>query len=590
MKLIRLRDSLFPNSARAVSTVIISASVSKTGSSHASLPLLTRLRVLAIGCFAVFILVLFSASVSHAQGTYTANTCSQSDVNAVINGPTHKAVNGDVIIIPATGSPCTWTSRITISGVGIDITGTGTPNTGGGTTGAGSTNTTLIDNASGPLFAFTGLSFGQTAKVELLTMSASGAAAHSIDPGGISFSGTCTLSGCANIRVDNINFSAGTWGPASSSGAVIAVDNVFGVADHNTQSESSSGAYFMVDVSFDAWQGVGSYGDSSFASADTFGTAQEFYIENNNASGVRFTENDVAPIGGAVGGARYVCRFNTLTNMSGDGLCGAHGTAWGGRFRGERQQEVYYNTVSGSSCDVLDSVLSGTAYFLSNTITGTGCNNMVSVDIARFVQNGAPWNACNGTQPWDYAPWSSTTPCLDQPGSGPGLGLGNATPVLASAPGTPCTTAGQCWPNPTLDPIYEAGEVSPNNAPGINVSSDGSSTRVLSNRDYYAQVSDVAQTSPTSPFNGTSGTGYGILARRPPCASGCTIGVGYWATDQGNWNSYNSQQGQLFVLTAPGAWTLKYTPYAYPHPLESGGSVSSDPPPNPPSSLTATVD
>src|SRR5713226_5361280 len=78
----------------------------------------------------------------HAQGTYTAASCNQSDVNAVINGPTHKAVNGDTIQIPA-GS-CTWTTGVTVPvGIGITIMGTGTPNTGPSTTGAGTPSTTI---------------------------------------------------------------------------------------------------------------------------------------------------------------------------------------------------------------------------------------------------------------------------------------------------------------------------------------------------------------------------------------------------------------------------------------------------------------
>src|SRR5882757_11249326 len=112
-----------------------------------------------------FALLFFLAPLAKAQGTFTAASCNRSDVNAVINGPTHTAVTGDKIIIPA-GS-CTWTSGITISGVGIDITGTGSPNTGAGTVGAGTPNTTLIENASAPLFTFIGLRTGQTAKVEL---------------------------------------------------------------------------------------------------------------------------------------------------------------------------------------------------------------------------------------------------------------------------------------------------------------------------------------------------------------------------------------------------------------------------------------
>src|SRR5271156_1020874 len=97
--------------------------------------------------FVTWLLLILPFAV-HSQGTFTAASCNQSDVNAVINGPTHTAVNGDKIIIPA--GTCTWTTGVTISGVGIDITGTGTPNTGAGTTGAGTSNTTLIDNFPGP--------------------------------------------------------------------------------------------------------------------------------------------------------------------------------------------------------------------------------------------------------------------------------------------------------------------------------------------------------------------------------------------------------------------------------------------------------
>jgi Flp pilus assembly protein TadG len=109
---------------------------------------------------------------------------------------------------------------------------------------------------------------------------------------------------------------------------------------------------------------------------------------------------------------------------------------------------------------------------------------------------------------------------------------------------------------------------------------------VLANRDYYMQVSDAAQTSATSPFNGASGTGYGTLANRP---ANCTTGVGYWATDQGNWNTFNTnEEGELFTCTATNTWNLKYTPYTYPHPLEAGGTIVTNQPPNP-SNLTATV-
>jgi hypothetical protein len=57
-------------------------------------------------------------------------------------------------------------------------------------------------------------------------------------------------------------------------------------------------------------------------------------------------------------------------------------------------------------------------------------------------------------------------------------------------------------------------------------------------------------------FNGTSGVGVGPLASRP---STCVPGVAYWATDE----------KKLYRCTAPGTWTLYYTPYTYPHPLRT---------------------
>ena len=72
---------------------------------------LTGISWLGLLCLAIAL----CGSPAHAQGTFTAASCNRSDVNAVINGPTHTAVNGDTIIIPA-GS-CTWTSGITINGV-----------------------------------------------------------------------------------------------------------------------------------------------------------------------------------------------------------------------------------------------------------------------------------------------------------------------------------------------------------------------------------------------------------------------------------------------------------------------------------------
>jgi hypothetical protein len=92
-------------------------------------------------------------------------------------------------------------------------------------------------------------------------------------------------------------------------------------------------------------------------------------------------------------------------------------------------------------------------------------------------------------------------------------------------------------------------------------------------------------------FNGTKGTGYGTLASRP---STCTAGPGgtYGASPTGSYGVayFATDTNKLYICTSTNTWTAVYTPYTYPHPLIAGGTaVSSDNTPDPPTSLTATV-
>lgn len=518
-------------------------------------------------CPVFFSLSAFPAIITAASG-------STADVKFAL---TNSISAGDTVIIPASSNR--WTAGVVVTVPNnVNIIGAGTTNTGGGD------QTVIVDDIASdtPLFQISG---GGSTRISGITFQSG--------TGVLKNSGVTGFYGMSQLRIDHCHFIIRT-----SSHAIEISRGVFGVADHNFLDFQGRAAFYIRNS-----RGSDNGGNTEWSLPTDFGGTNYFFIEDNIFLGSPTGDTyDTRVFDGYTGG-KVVVRFNSLTNCT---LGESHATGHAGDDRGLRSQETYGNAAF-SELAYSPNYAAVTLYGGTALVWGNSWNNVfktiyrlqvVRINADTYYQNSMPdgwgyagstygnsggrYNSAGGafvgtnvTSIWDgNANTNSGYPALDQPGRGQGDLLTGDFPNKINS-----TTNIALWPNQALEPMYVW-----NNSGGVVagwgdfVWSDGSGGLVLTNRDYYGGM--TVQTSPTSPFDGTGGMGFGTLANRPTT---CTPGVAYFATDQGSWNTsssnpYGVQQngadGVLYKCEVENTWTLYVTPARYPSDYQSIGASS----------------
>jgi len=508
------------------------------------------------------------APLAHAT-TFPAATCNQPDVLSAINAAV-AAGSGNTVTVPA--GTCTWTTALnkTLT-VSLSVVGAGTSAVGGGDL------TNIIDNVNHGSTDYT---------INIVT----GAPATSFRWSGITIlanggsstsnNGVFNIGGASqNVRIDHNHFNKNNQLELNMTSQIAGVvdHNIFDLADLGARSTAGGWANTGTPGTGDG------NGDGSWADTANPGASNIMYLENNVFT--NYAVGSPTPANDCISGGRFVMRFNTFNFGA---ALQTHPTGHDGSTgndRGCRYWEIYKNNFVDGQTGLTNPeynmmfMSSGTGIMWGNSINkyryGLTLHNM------RHDNNTYPQTTCSGTNcsagwgycgtsfngtgsTWDQAAGTTNGyACLDQVGTGKSDLLSGTFPNKCDAT-TGCGTVQGTWPNQAKQPLYEWSDTWVGTAGYPGTFSLIQEPQITQNTDFYLWC-DPSAPSGACTFNGTVGVGSGTLASRPAT---CTTGVAYWATDQGNWNSSGSGgQGVLYKCTSTNAWSVYYTPYAYPHPL-----------------------
>src|SRR6266550_85557 len=497
----------------------------------------TQIKMKRIGTLllALFLGVCFA---SHCEATVYNSDGSAASVQALHNA----VLEGDTITLPA--GTFSWATTVACS-KGIVIQG------------AGMGQTTIVDNVPranpsfGHVFDFSGSGTWRLTGLTVTFGSVTSFGGQTINAHGSSHA----------FRIDHVKINdTYAYHQIETSG------DLWGVIDHNNfiTTRGSVG----INVGHDSWQGVGAYGDNSWAQATNLGSSEFVFVEDNTYSSTGGVQDFVD----GLNGARYVARHNTTTNGS---LGGGHGTDSGQRARSVRAFEVYENNLSSSSIfSVAAFMRGGTGVIYGNTLS----NFQYAAQGANYrdVDSFAPWGACNGISPWD-----TTDGVVYVSGTHNG---GNGVALVLTDTGKNFTTAasGRSCVN------FSVTNVTQGWSSVIASMTTTTATAMASNYGVARNwnTGDSYQIRRACPSLDQVGRGAGVLlANDTPTPSGPVNQVfepvyvwsntGYTIAQCGGGMWASVQLGRDFIdngtTPKPG-----YTPYTYPHPLVvgTGGSAA----------------
>lgn len=452
--------------------------------------------------------------LSSAQSVWARDITAASCAQTAVQTAVNSAVNGDRVLVPACSA--TWGSAVTVSGKNITVQG------------AGASSTVIAGsgiNLTNAASRITGFTFNLSSR-------------------------NINVDDSRGFRYDHNTISEPSWqfcfqNLGSQDGAR-SLRPTEGLIDNNSFTNCR---VVVFGETFD----IG--GSDRWAEPLNFGTSHAVYVEDNTYTVTNCPQGQNGVLCNFVDanvGGRYVARFNTIINSYFE----AHSA--GNYTRGSRLSEIYNNTTTLQQSGSVNG-MNGfyRPFFLRAGVNMVFHNTYVDSDSTIDIDNersydGGVWGLCDGSRFVDSNQGGSGWLCRNQIGAGGDVSYWSAK---AGAPASvQIKTPSYFWKNTRQTGL------------DLGVSVANGAVQIVENRDFYRSVNS---------FNGTVGVGEGTLANRP---ASCTTGVAYWVTNQGEWNSRQAgPDGQLYKCTATNTWTLYYTPYTYPHPLQSGGSAPSAP-------------